>query len=85
MRALALKDAQKNSFTRSSKVKSVFEFTITGITRGASAYFSAFGFVRFDDLIDFYFESDLAADVSTFPLLSFLLVELEDGAALGAV
>jgi len=61
-------------------VISDFRFTVSGITQGASAYFSAFGFVRFDDLIDFYFESDLADDISTFPLLSFLLVELEDGA-----
>ncbi|HSG64226.1 MAG TPA: ABC transporter permease, partial [Gammaproteobacteria bacterium] len=42
-------------------------------------------FVRFDDLIDFYFESDLAADIGSFPLLSFLLVELEDGADRDAV
>ena len=62
-----------------------FEFTVAGITQGASAYFSAFGFVRYDDLIDFYFESDLAADISTFPLLSFLLVELENGADRDAV
>jgi len=57
-----------------------FEFTVSGITQGAAAFFSAFGFARYDDLIDFYFESDLAADISTFPLLSFLLVELAEGA-----
>jgi hypothetical protein len=61
-------------------VISDFEFTISGVTHGASAYFSAFGFVRYDDLIDFYFESDLADDISTFRLLSFLLVDLDDGA-----
>ncbi len=68
-----------------SLVISDFEFRISGITEGASAYFSAFGFVRFDDLIDFYFESDLADDISTFPLLSFLLVDLQDGADRDAV
>lgn len=55
-----------------------FEFTISGLTAGAAAFFSAFGYVRYDDLIDFYFESDLAADISTFPLLSFLLVDVGD-------
>lgn len=62
-----------------------FEFTISGITQGAAAFFSAFGFARYDDLIDFYFESDLAADISTFPLLSFLLVELAENADHDAV
>jgi len=61
-------------------VISDFEFTISGIADGAAAFFSAIGFARYDDLIDFYFESDLAADISTFPLLSFLLVELAEGA-----
>ena len=53
-----------------------FEFCVSGITTGAAAFFTPFGFARYDDLIDFYFESDVAADISTFPLLSFLLVEL---------
>ncbi len=57
-----------------------FDFRISGIAEGAAAFFSAFGFVRFDDLIDFYFESDLASDIGTFPLLSFLLVELTPAA-----
>lgn len=61
-------------------IVSDFEFTIAGIADGAAAFFTPFGFVRYDDLIDFYFESDVAADISTFPLLSFLLVELEPGA-----
>jgi ABC-type antimicrobial peptide transport system permease subunit len=39
-----------------------------------------FAFITYDDLIDFYFESDVAADIATFPLLSFLLVEVEPGA-----
>lgn len=68
-----------------SLVLSDFEFKVAGVTRGSAAFFSAFGFVRYDDLIDFYFESDLAADISTFPLLSFLLVDVADDAALAAV
>ena len=62
-----------------SFILSGFEFHIAGISAGAAAYFTPFGFVLFDDLIDFYFESDLAEDISTFPLLSFLLVDLEKG------
>ena len=61
-------------------VVSDFEFRVSGIADGAAAFFTAFGFARYDDLIDFYFESDVAADISTFPLLSFLLVELTLGA-----
>jgi putative ABC transport system permease protein len=60
-------------------VVSGFEFRISGVARGASAFFTAFAFARYDDLIDFYFESDMAADITAFPLLSFLLVELETG------
>jgi putative ABC transport system permease protein len=56
-----------------------FEFRIAGISEGAAAYFTPFGFVLFDDLLDFYFESELAEDISTFPMLSFLLVDLEKG------
>jgi putative ABC transport system permease protein len=62
-----------------------FEFRLSGIADGSAAFFSAFGFARYDDLIDFYFESDLAADISTFPLLSFLLVDLVDGTDANAV
>ena len=61
-------------------VLSDFEFRIAGITKGDTALLTPVGFLRFDGLLDFYFESDLAADISTFPLLSFLLIELEPGA-----
>ena len=44
-----------------------FEFTVSGIAEGAAAFFSVFGFARYDDLIDFYFESDLAADRTSQP------------------
>lgn len=61
-------------------VVSDFEFRIAGVANDSAALFTAFGFARYDDLIDFYFESDVAADISTFPLLSFLLVLLQPGA-----
>jgi len=57
-----------------------FEFRIAGIASDAAALFTPLAFARYDDLIDFYFESDIAADISTFPLLSFLLVDLAPGA-----
>lgn len=66
-------------------VVSDFEFRVSGIAAGAAALFTPFAFIRFDGLIDFYFESDLAADISTFPLLSYLLVELLPGADRDAV
>jgi len=61
-------------------VLSDFEFRISGFTEGAAAFFTPFGFIRYDDLIDFYFESDVAADITTFPMLSFLLVHLDKNA-----
>ncbi len=64
-----------------------FEFTVSGVSTNSSAFFTPFAFISFDDLIDFYFSSDVAADIATFPLLSFLLVEIEpdhDPAAVAA-
>lgn len=66
-------------------VISEFAFRISGITSGAAAFFTPFAFARYDDLIDFYFESDVAADISTFPLLSFLLVDVVSGMEPAAV
>jgi len=61
-------------------VVSDFEFRIAGITTENSALFMPFLFVSYDGMIDFYLESDVAPDISTFPLLSFLLLELAPGA-----
>lgn len=57
-----------------------FPFVIQGLTSGAAALFTSFAFTRYDALIDFYFEADLAEDISAFPLLSYLLVTLAPGA-----
>jgi ABC-type antimicrobial peptide transport system permease subunit len=56
---------------------SEFEFRVAGISVNTSAFLTPFAFIKYDDLIDFYFESDIAADIATFPLLSFLLVEID--------
>ncbi len=62
-----------------------FEFKIAGIAHQAAALFTAFVFINYDDMIDFFFESDLVGDISTLPLVSFLLVELFPGADMQSV
>jgi putative ABC transport system permease protein len=57
-----------------------FKFRVAGITSGSSALFSTFAFVTYDGMIDLFLESEIAPDISTFPLLSFLLVETKPGA-----
>ena len=57
-----------------------FKFKISGIAEDASALFTAFAFINYDDMIDFFFDSDLVGDISNLPLLSYLLVELKPGA-----
>jgi len=64
-----------------------FEFRVGAVSVNSSAFFTPFVFMRYDDLIDFYFDSDIGADIATFPLLSFLLVNVEgdfDPAAVAA-
>jgi len=62
-----------------------YDFTIVGVAEGAAALFMPFVFFSFDGLIDFYFDSDVAADIAAFPLLSFLLIEVAPGADPAAV
>jgi ABC-type antimicrobial peptide transport system permease subunit len=73
--------AKRYGFTpRDTITISDFDFRIAGISEKSAAFFTPFAFVTYDDLIDFYLESDIADDIATFPLLSFLLVETEPGA-----
>ncbi|HEB59320.1 MAG TPA: ABC transporter permease [Gammaproteobacteria bacterium] len=65
-------------------VVSDFDFRVSGITDEA-AFFMPFAFVNYDGMIDLFLESQIAPDLSTFPLLSFLLIELEPGADRKAV
>lgn len=62
-----------------------YEFTVVGVAEDAAALFTPFAFIGFDGLIDFYFSSDVAADIAAFPLLSFLLVRTAPGADPAAV
>lgn len=57
-----------------------YPFKIVGVTDTTAAMFTSFVFTNFGSLIDFYFETKLADDISAFPLLSYLLIELEPGA-----
>lgn len=54
-----------------------FDFTVAGISSGDAAMLTPFGFITFDGLIEFYFESDIATDLAAFPLVSFLAVDAE--------
>jgi len=66
-------------------ILSKYRFKIGSITRDSAAMFTPFAFITYDDLIDFYFNSDLVGDITTLPLLSFLIVDLADGADAGRV
>ena len=66
-------------------VISDFQFRVAGITRGQSAMFMPFVFIGYDGMVDLFLESEIAPDLSTFPLLSHLLVELAPGAQAEAV
>jgi len=59
---------------------SEYAFRISGITTDNVAFFAPFAFVTYDGMIDFYMESKVVGDITTFPLLSFLIVELMPGA-----
>ena len=61
-----------------------FAFSISGITSEA-AFMTPFAFINYDGLIDFFLDSDIASDLSTFPLVSFLLIETDNQAPLTKV
>ena len=65
-------------------VISDFEFNVSGFTK-ESAFMMPFAFISYDGMIDLYLESEIAPDLSTFPLLSYMLIELEPGADREAV
>lgn len=53
-----------------------FAFSVSGITSEA-AFMTPFAFINYDGLIDFFLDSDIASDLSTFPLVSFLLIDTD--------
>jgi hypothetical protein len=56
-----------------------FTFKVSGITKEA-AFMMPFAFISYDGMIDLYLESEIAPDLSTFPMLSYLFLELEESA-----
>lgn len=56
-----------------------FKFIVSGISNQESALFSPLGFVTYDGIIDFFLASESVPDISTFPLLSFLIIQLDSG------
>lgn len=62
-------------------IVSDFAFTVSGIAEGSAAFFVPFAFISYDGMIDFFLESELAPDISAFPLLSFLLIDVEPASA----
>lgn len=53
-----------------------FKFTVAGITE-AAAFMMPFAFINYDGMVDLFIESEIAPDLSTFPLLSYMLIELD--------
>lgn len=68
-----------------SFVISDYRFEVEGISRGTADMMTPMAFITFDGLLDFYFNADLAKDLGSFPLLGFLLVDVEPGADRTAV
>ena len=66
-------------------IVSDFEFRVSGITEDDAAMFVPFAFISYDDMIDFFLDSEIAPDISTFPLLSFLLIERDPAADRGRI
>lgn len=56
-----------------------FEFNVAGFTK-ETAFMMPFAFISYDGMIDLYLESEIAPDLSTFPLLSYMLIELDPSA-----
>jgi ABC-type antimicrobial peptide transport system permease subunit len=65
-------------------VISDFEFNVSGFT-SETAFMMPFAFISYDGMIDLYLESEIAPDLSTFPLLSYMLIELDPTADRDAV
>jgi len=55
-----------------------FEFTVVGFTNEA-AFMMPFAFINFDSMVDLFIESEIAPDLNTFPLISYMLIELAPG------
>lgn len=57
-----------------------FAFKVSGISDGEVAFMMPFAYTNYDSMIELFFEAEIAPDISTFPLLSFMLIELDQAA-----
>lgn len=57
-----------------------YAFGVVGIGPPMAALWTPFVFLTYDALLEFYFEADLADDLSAFPLVSYLLIDVDDDA-----
>lgn len=58
-----------------------WDFEVVGVSTGTAAMFTPAVFARFADLVDLFLSGELPDDLpSDIPLLSYMLVRLEDGA-----
>lgn len=55
-----------------------FSFEISAIKQ-ESAFMTPFVFINYDGLIDLFLDSEIAPDLSTFPLLSYMIIDVERG------
>ncbi len=62
-----------------------YRFEVSGIARGAAAFFTPFAFMDYGDLIDWFWALDVGADITSFPLMSSLLIEPAAGEAPAAL
>lgn len=53
-----------------------FEFKVSGFTKEA-AFMMPLAFISYDGMLDLFLESEIAPDLSTFPLLSYMLIETD--------
>ena len=58
-----------------------YAFEVAGVARAAAAFFTPFAFIDYGDLIDWFWALEVGADITSFPLVSFLLITPAAGAA----
>ncbi len=72
--------AMHNLALGDSIVISDYTVRVGGISEGEAAMFTPVVFISYDDLIDLYFSTGVMGDLSSLPLLGFLLIKLAAGA-----
>ncbi|MDT8316550.1 MAG: ABC transporter permease [bacterium] len=53
-----------------------FGFKIVGIVEEEVAFMMPFAYASYEGMLDLYFETEIAPDITIFPMLSFMLIEV---------